>query len=72
MSRRQALKYWQGRVLINELEHQGIYIRSRSMRGVAEEAPGAYKDVDKVVEATEFAGLARRAAFLKPLACVKG
>lgn len=72
MSRTQALKHWQGRALVNELAHQGIYIRSYSMRGVAEEAPGAYKDVDKVVEATEFAGLARRVAFLKPLACVKG
>lgn len=72
MSRRQALKHWQGRTLIDELAQQGIYIRSRSMRGVAEEAPGAYKDVDQVVEATELAGLARRVVFLKPLACVKG
>ncbi|HHF7346443.1 TPA: RtcB family protein [Legionella feeleii] len=72
MSRRQALKQWQGKALIHELARQSIYIRSHSMRGVAEEAPGAYKDVDKVVEATEFAGLARRVAFLKPLACVKG
>lgn len=72
MSRTQALKHWQGRSLINELAQQGIYIRSYSMRGVAEEAPGAYKDIDKVVEATELAGLAHRVAFLKPLACVKG
>lgn len=72
MSRRQALKHWQGRALVDELAKQGIYIRSHSMRGVAEEAPGSYKDVDSVVEATEFAGLARRVAFLKPLACVKG
>lgn len=72
MSRTQALKHWQGRTLINELAHLGIYIRSHSMRGVAEEAPGAYKDVDKVVAATELAGLARRVAFLKPLACIKG
>ncbi|WED43888.1 RtcB family protein [Legionella cardiaca] len=72
MSRRQALKRWQGRTLIDELRHAGIYIRSSSMRGIAEEAPGAYKDVHKVVEATEFAGLARRVAFLTPLACIKG
>lgn len=72
MSRRQALKHWQGQKLINELEHQGIYIRTRSMRGVAEEAPGSYKDVHKVVEATEYAGLSRRVALLRPLACVKG
>lgn len=72
MSRRQALKRWQGQKLIRELEYQGIYIRTASLRGAAEEAPGAYKDVDHVVEATEYAGLARRVAFLKPLACVKG
>ncbi|MFI4954836.1 MAG: RtcB family protein [Gammaproteobacteria bacterium] len=72
MSRTQALKRWHGRELIDKLRQEGIYIRSLSMRGIAEEAPGAYKDVDKVVEATEFAGLARRVAFLKPLACIKG
>lgn len=72
MSRRQALKHWQGKALIHQLAHEGIYIRSLSMRGIAEEAPGAYKDVNHVVEATELAGLARRVALLKPLACVKG
>lgn len=72
MSRRQALKHWQGKTLIEQLKKEGIYIRSSSMRGVAEEAPGAYKDVDEVVKATEQAGLARRVAFLKPLACIKG
>jgi len=72
MSRRQAVKHWQGRTLINELAHQGILIRTRSMRGAAEEAPGAYKDVDLVAQATEQAGLARRVAFLRPKVCVKG
>ncbi|MGH8755848.1 MAG: RtcB family protein [Burkholderiales bacterium] len=47
-------------------------MRTRSMRGVAEEAPGAYKDVNLVAEATEQAGLARRVAFLRPKVCVKG
>ena len=50
----------------------GILIRSHSMRGVAEEAPGAYKDIEEVAEATEHAGLARRVAELRPLVCVKG
>jgi tRNA-splicing ligase RtcB (3'-phosphate/5'-hydroxy nucleic acid ligase) len=72
MSRSQALKRWQGRQLVDELRHKGIVIRTRSMRGVAEEAPGAYKDVDLVAEATEQAGLARRVAFLRPKACIKG
>lgn len=72
MSRRQALSRWQGKQLIGELAQQGILIRTRSMRGAAEEAPGAYKDVDLVAEATEQAGLARRVAFLRPKVCVKG
>lgn len=72
MSRHQALARWHGRELINELAQQDILIRTRSMRGAAEEAPGAYKDVDLVAEATEQAGLARRVAFLRPKVCVKG
>jgi tRNA-splicing ligase RtcB len=72
MSRHQALKQWQGRELIDALKRDGILIRTRSMRGAAEEAPGAYKDVDLVAEATERAGLARRVAFLRPKVCVKG
>ncbi len=72
MSRKQALKHWNGDELIRSLAHKGILIRTRSLRGAAEEAPGAYKDVDMVAEATEMAGLARRVAFLRPCACVKG
>lgn len=72
MSRHQALARWKGRALVDELAQQGILIRTRSMRGVAEEAPGAYKDVDLVAEATEQAGLARRVAFLRPKVCIKG
>lgn len=72
MSRRQALKQWDGHTLIHELAQQGILIRTRSLRGVAEEAPAAYKDVDQVAEATELAGLARRVAFLRPKVCIKG
>jgi tRNA-splicing ligase RtcB len=72
MSRHQALKQWQGRQVIEELAKRGIEIRSRSYRGVAEEAPGAYKDVTEVVDAADEAGLARKVAKLVPLVCVKG
>lgn len=72
LSRRQALRQWEGRELTDQLASQGILILSSSMRGIAEEAPGAYKDVDVVAEATEKAGLARRVALLKPKICVKG
>ncbi len=72
MSRHQALKHWRGRELIDELEKKGIYIRSPSYRGVAEEAPGAYKNVVEVVNAAETAGLSKCVAKLKPIVCVKG
>jgi len=72
MSRHAALKQWRGRQVVDDLAEQGIIIKSPSMRGVAEEAPGAYKDVGAVVLAAEQAGLARRVARLRPLICVKG
>ncbi|MEE8215956.1 MAG: RtcB family protein, partial [Acidiferrobacterales bacterium] len=72
MSRHQAKRKWQGRKLVDDLAGSGILIRSRSMRGVAEEAPGAYKDVSAVVDVADHAGLSRKVARLKPLVCVKG
>jgi tRNA-splicing ligase RtcB len=72
MSRHQALRTWRGRALIDELAKRGILIRSASYRGVAEEAPGAYKDVSAVAEAAERAQLARRVARLRPMVCIKG
>jgi tRNA-splicing ligase RtcB len=72
MSRHAALKQWSGRKIIDDLASAGIFIRSPSTRGVAEEAPGAYKDVEAVVAAAEQAGLARRVARLRPLICIKG
>lgn len=72
MSRRKAYKLCNGRQVIDNLREQGIIIRSPSSRGVAEEAPGAYKDVNAVVDAADKAGLARRVARLKPVICIKG
>jgi len=72
MSRTQANKHWHGRQLIDELREHGVLIRTRSYRGAAEEAPGAYKDVNVVAEAAEREKLARRVARLFPLICVKG
>ena len=65
MSRHAGAARWHGRQVVDELAGRGILIRSPSLRGVAEEAPGAYKDVDAVVDAAERqvsrAGGARRA-----------
>jgi tRNA-splicing ligase RtcB len=58
--------------VIDELAARGIVVLSASARGVAEEAPGAYKDVSAVVDAAEQAGLARKVARLAPLICIKG
>lgn len=72
MSRHAATRAWGGRQVVDQLRAQGIIVKSPSMRGVAEEAPGAYKDVRAVVDSAEAAGLAKKVAFLKPLICVKG
>ena len=57
---------------MRELAGRGIFLRSPSLRGLAEEAPGAYKDIDRVIAAAAAAGLACAVARLVPLACVKG
>ena len=72
LSRHQAKRRWRGRQVIQDLAAQGILVRSHTARGVAEEAPGAYKDVGAVVGVAEQAGLARRVARLKPIICIKG
>jgi tRNA-splicing ligase RtcB len=72
MSRRKAFKIWHGRQVTDELADRGIIIRSPTSRGVAEEAPGAYKDVEAVVNAAHYAGLARKVAKLQPVLCIKG
>ena len=72
MSRHEALRRWKGNQVIGELRARGIIVRSPSPRGVAEEAPGAYKDVGAVVDAADAAALSRKVAKLAPLVCVKG
>ena len=72
MSRSQASRLWNGRQVVDELAARGILIRSPSQRGVAEEAPGAYKDVSEVVDAADRAQLARKIARLEPMICIKG
>jgi tRNA-splicing ligase RtcB len=72
ISRHEALRRYRGRSVVDELAARGILVRSPSMRGVAEEAPGAYKDVSAVCEAAHRAGLARIVARVEPVVCVKG
>ena len=72
MSRHQAKRTWHGHQVISDLARHGIVIRSHSFRGVAEEAPLAYKDVSQVVDAAHSAGLSKKIARLKPVICIKG
>jgi tRNA-splicing ligase RtcB len=72
MSRTKAKTLWQGKPLIRELAEKGIVIKSHTAKGAAEEAPGAYKDVDEVARVAEETGLSRRVARVLPIACVKG
>jgi tRNA-splicing ligase RtcB len=72
MSRTQAKNTWQGGELIRELGERGIIVKARTKKGAAEEAPGAYKDVEEVAEAAETAGLSKRVARVRPVAVIKG
>ena len=72
MSRTAARRRTGGAELRRSLRAQGILVRCPSNRGLAEEAPFAYKDVERVVRVVEQAGLARRVAQLRPLGVVKG
>lgn len=72
MSRKEATRRVSGPEVVKELEKRGIIVKCRSSRGIAEEAPLAYKDVDNVVEVVSRAGLSKKVARVVPLAVVKG
>ncbi|MGZ3331122.1 MAG: RtcB family protein [Gemmatimonadaceae bacterium] len=72
LSRHAAKRTVTGSQLRRELEQQGIVVRCPTSSGLAEEAPLAYKDVDRVAQVVEGAGLARRVAQLRPLGVIKG
>jgi tRNA-splicing ligase RtcB (3'-phosphate/5'-hydroxy nucleic acid ligase) len=72
LSRTAARKRVRGAELRRQLEDAGVTVRSPSNKGLAEEAPFAYKDVEKVVDVAEAAGLAVRVAQLRPIGVIKG
>ena len=72
MSRRRAKRQYWGEDVIKELRGRGIIIRAHSKAGVAEEAPGAYKDVEQVVSVMHNAGITRKVARVRPWVCIKG
>ena len=72
MSRTQAVRHAQGRQIDRELLARGVVARSRSRRGLAEEQPDAYKDVNDVVDVVDSAGLSRKVARMRPVGVIKG
>lgn len=72
MSRRQAKRTVRGTELRKQLAEQGVHVRAGSMSGLAEEAPVAYKDVDRVIEVVHSAGIARKVARIVPVVVIKG
>lgn len=72
LSRTAAVKQSQGRRIDRELAERGVVARARSWKGLAEEQPAAYKDVDLVVEVVHNAGLAKKVARLRPIGVIKG
>ncbi|WCN28430.1 RtcB family protein [Thermococcus kodakarensis] len=72
LSRKAATRQYRGDRLRNELLQRGIYVRAASLRVVAEEAPGAYKSVDNVVQVVHEAGIANLVARMRPMGVAKG
>jgi len=72
MSRTKARKIWRGKQLQQEMEGRGIYVRTASWAGLAEEAGGAYKDIDEVILATEQAGISKPVVRFTPIGNIKG
>jgi tRNA-splicing ligase RtcB len=72
LSRHEALRRWRGETIKAELLKKGILIRAASWKGIAEEAPGAYKDIDEVARVSDAAGIGNMVARLVPMGVVKG
>lgn len=72
MSRHEANKRYTGEGTKKELEAQHIYVKAASWKGISEEAPGAYKNVDEVVQVSHDAGIGNLVVRLRPLGVVKG
>ncbi len=72
MSRHEAIRRVSGEEIVKSLKTKGIIVKCWSFRGIAEEAPMAYKNIDDVVEVVHNAGLSRKVVRLIPLAVIKG
>lgn len=72
MSRNAAIKQFSGENIVSNLRKKGIIVKGHGLKGIAEEAPNAYKRIEEVIEVMHASGVARKVVKLKPLICVKG
>jgi tRNA-splicing ligase RtcB len=72
MSRKAAKKKYWGKTVVESLARKGIVVHAHSFAGVAEEAPGAYKDVEHVVNAMHDSGVVKKVVQVRPVGVVKG
>ena len=72
MSRHAALQLFKGEEVKQELAKQNIHVKSKSAKGIAEEAPQVYKDIDAVVKVSHDAGIGKLVARVRPLGVIKG
>ena len=72
LSRTRARQLFRGDKLQRDMEKRGIYVRTTSFSGLAEEAGGAYKDIDEVIDACHRAGISKKVCKFAPVGNVKG
>jgi tRNA-splicing ligase RtcB len=72
MSRLRAKRDYPADVVKADLDRKGVTIKAASLKGISEEAPGAYKDVDEVINVSDDAGIAKRVARMVPIGVIKG
>ena len=72
MSRRQATRQYTPHEVRARLRDRGIFVKAHGKRSLAEESPGAYKDVERVISTMEQAGIIASVARLRPIVCLKG
>ena len=72
MSRKKAMSAFRGQDVVSDLRKKGIIIKGHSVKGVAEEAPGSYKDIEEVVNVMHNSGINKKVVRMRPLIVIKG
>ena len=72
MSRRGAIRQFRGQEVRERMRKKGIILKAHSMKGIAEEAPGAYKDVNSIVDIVQKTGISNKVANVLPVVVIKG